>query len=236
MVYPVGDLIFKINTQGTALPGDFKTVADMETFELSFDNGIEEWTPMGAEGWVSRLMTAKSITVGLNGKRNYGDAGNDYIASKNMANGHDADSVLQIVFPNSDTIDIPCVINVTALGGGDSTSVGALEFETLSNGKPEYTDGDGKLAALTFVCSEGGASGTTKIAAISPVLTGGNSYFYKINGGLPEFGKPITGKGFSEYTLGEDIATANGNNITIVEAVTATKVAQKGGIAAALTD
>ncbi len=31
------------------------------------------------------------------------------------------------------------VINVTAIGGGDSTNVAVLEFDVMSHGKPTYT-------------------------------------------------------------------------------------------------
>ena len=45
----------------------------METFTVAIDNGVEEWTPMDTEGWRKRLLTAKSITITLNGKRCIGD-------------------------------------------------------------------------------------------------------------------------------------------------------------------
>jgi predicted secreted protein len=139
MVYPVNELDFQVNTAGRTTPGTFVTVADMESFELAFDNGVEEWTPMDTEGWIRRLMTSKSIKVTLKGKRNYEDAGNDYVAGLAQVNGNAANSILKIVFPNTDSLEIPCVINVTACAGGDSTNVGALEFEALSDGKPTYT-------------------------------------------------------------------------------------------------
>lgn len=138
-VYPVNELVFKVNTAGRANPGTFATVADMESFSLDFDNGVEEWTPMETGGWMRRLMTSKSVTIGLSGKRNYGDAGNDYVAGLAHTNGNGANSVIQMEFPDGSRLEMPCVINVTACGGGDSTAVGALEFEAMSDGKPTYT-------------------------------------------------------------------------------------------------
>lgn len=135
MVYPVNNIKFKIGKTAE----DVQIVKDMETFSLSIDNGVEEWNPMDQEGWMRRLMTSKSLTIGLNGKRNYGDPGNDYVAGLAYANGPDANGVLQVEFPNGDVLEMNCVINVTACGGGDSTNVGALEFECQSDGKPEYT-------------------------------------------------------------------------------------------------
>ena len=44
---------------------------------------------------------------------------------------------MKITFPNLDVLYIPCVINVTSLGG-DSTAIEALEWEVASDGRPEY--------------------------------------------------------------------------------------------------
>lgn len=141
MVYPVNNIKFKIGTKGaeSSAPQDMVIVKDMETFSISIDNGVEEWNPMDQEGWVRRLMTSKSLTIGLNGKRNYGDPGNDYVAGLAYKNGLDANSKLEVEFPNGDKLTMACVVNVTACAGGDSTNVGVLEFECQSDGKPEYT-------------------------------------------------------------------------------------------------
>ena len=138
-VFPVNNIQFTVNKAGrVVLPAYMVVVKDMETFSISFDNGVEEWTPMDTEGWVRRLMTAKSLTIGLNGKRNYGDAGNDYVAGLAYKNGQDCNSQLEIEFPDTGKLTFDCVINVTE-GGGDSTNVEALSFEALSDGKPTYT-------------------------------------------------------------------------------------------------
>lgn len=138
-VYPVYENQFKINTKGrTTGEADLVSIADMESFSVSFDDNVEEWTPMTTEGWVRRLKTGKGITVSLNGKRNIGDAGNDYVAGLAFLSGQACNSELEWTFPNGDKVLIPCVINVTA-GGGDSTNVEPLEFECLSDGKPTFT-------------------------------------------------------------------------------------------------
>ena len=138
-VYPVYEHQFQICTTGRATkdnPGTYKDIADMESFSVSFDDNVEEWTPMTAEGWVRRLKTGKGITISINGKRNVGDAGNDYIAGLAFKNGADCNSTLKWTFPDGTAYLIHCVINVTAIGG-DSTNVDPLEFECLSDGKPE---------------------------------------------------------------------------------------------------
>lgn len=138
-VYPVYENQFKINTKGREKDAaNFVDIADMESFSVSFDDNVEEWTPMTSEGWVRRLKTGKGITISLNGKRHVGDAGNDYIAGLAFLSGQACNSQLEWNFPNGDKVLIDCVINVTS-AGGDSTNVEPLEFECLSDGKPTFT-------------------------------------------------------------------------------------------------
>lgn len=134
-VFPVYENQFKIGATKEAQ----NAIADMETFSLSFDNGVEEWTPMDQEGWRRRLMTAKSITISINGKRNVGDTGNDFVAGLAFKNGRDAEAVLDWIFPDGTVVSFGVVVNVKALGSGDSTNVGPLEFDAMSNGKPTIT-------------------------------------------------------------------------------------------------
>ena len=129
---------FGVKTSASAQT--FTNIADCETFDVSFDNGIEEWTPFESEGWKRALMTAKGLTITVTAKRNIGDAGNDFIAGLTFANGRDAEAPFQWTFPNGDTLVIAdAVISVTNNSGGDATNVAPLEFEVHSNGKPTYT-------------------------------------------------------------------------------------------------
>ena len=113
----------------------------MESMSLSIDGTVEEWTPMDTEGWMRRLMTAKSFTIGLNGKRNIGDAGNDFIHGLAFKTGVACSTDAEIEFPDGAKLTFACVVSVTNTSGGDSTNVGPLEFEFLSDGKPTYTPG-----------------------------------------------------------------------------------------------
>ena len=138
-VYPCFENQFKINT-GTAESPVWSTIADTETFSVSIDNGVEEWHPFEQKGWVRRLMTAKSITLTVNGKRNVGDAGNDFVANFFMTTGQDAYGDVQWTFPDGGVLELKeSVINVTNMGAGDSTAVAPLEFEIMSNAKPVWT-------------------------------------------------------------------------------------------------
>jgi len=135
-VNPVNALTFGVNMAGRT--GVVSTVVkDAESLAISIDGSVEEWNAMNMGGWVSRLMTAKSLSVSMSGKRNYGDPGNDYVASLAWKNGQDCNSIFAITFPNGDALTFNCVINTTSMGG-DSTAADGLEWEALSDGKPTY--------------------------------------------------------------------------------------------------
>lgn len=135
-VYPCYENQFKIG----ASSANATAIADMESFSVSFDNNVEEWTPFDTEGWVRRLTTGKGFTISVTGKRNVGDAGNDFVAGKFIENGRNLEAYFEWTFPDGGKLSITdAVINVTNIGAGDSTSVGPLEFDVQSNGKPVYT-------------------------------------------------------------------------------------------------
>lgn len=143
-VNPTNETQFGVCTSGRTSSDTVSTVAttivkDAESLSISIDNGIEEWNPMDQKGWVRRLMTSKSLSVSMGGKRNYGDTGNDYVASLAYKNGQACNSWFSVIFPNLDQLIIPCVISVTSLGG-DSTSPDALEWEVQSDGEPTYIE------------------------------------------------------------------------------------------------
>lgn len=139
-VYPVYDTDFKIGTKGkSSSDSDMKSIADMETFSMKIDGKTEKWTSMTTQGWERALMTGKGFSISLKGKRNVGDAGNDYVAATAWKDGLDCSTKAAIVFPNGDKLEFDCVIDVTNPGGDDSSKVAPLEFELIGDGKPKYT-------------------------------------------------------------------------------------------------
>lgn len=139
-VYPCYENQFQIDTAASGSTASMASIADCETFSVAFDNGVEEWTPFNTEGWVRRLMTAKSVTISVTAKRNVGDSGNDTVAGLAFKNGRDVEKDVAWTFPDGSKAEFKsAVINVTNVGSGDSTAVAPLEFEIMSNGKPTYT-------------------------------------------------------------------------------------------------
>lgn len=138
-VYPVFNNVFKIGTKGkTSSEEDMKPIADLETFSVSLDNTIEEWTPMTTQGWVRRLQTGKGFSISLSGKRNVGDKGNDYVAGLMFKTGQDVETKFVWEMPSGMKVEFDCLVNISS-AGGDSTAVDGLEFEVMSNGAPTVT-------------------------------------------------------------------------------------------------
>lgn len=139
-VYPCYENQFQIDTSASGAAA-MKNIADCETFSVAFDNGVEEWNAMDAEGWIRRLMTSKGVTISVTAKRNVGDTGNDFVAGLAWKNGRNAEADFQWTFPDGTVVKFTkAVINVKNVGGGDATNVAPLEFDVMSNGKPEITE------------------------------------------------------------------------------------------------
>ncbi len=137
-VFPCYENQFKVAAAGSTEADT--TIANCDEFGVSFDNGVEEWNAFEQEGWKSRLMTAKSVTISVKAKRTLGDPGNDLIAGLAYKNGRDCEVNFKWTFPDGSTVLFSnAVISVTANGSGGSTTVAPLEFEVMSNGKPVYT-------------------------------------------------------------------------------------------------
>ena len=178
-VYPCYKNQFKIDITGGdgSTAGNQKTIADMESFTVSVDGNVEEWNPFDTEGWTRRLVTGKAITISVSGKRNVGDAGNDYIESIATETGSGCSTTLTWAFPSGAQLVMPCVINVTEWGSGDSRSVGPLSFDAMSDGKPTFTPA---MPALSVTAEAGtSAAGDTKVTAT--VLNQGDTLQYKKN-------------------------------------------------------
>lgn len=140
-VYPCYENQFSIDITGGdgTTGGNQKTIADMESFSVAIDGNVEEWSPYDMEGWMRRMVTGKSIGITVSGKRNIGDDGNDYVAGIALKTGSDCETTVTWNFPSGAKLVIPCVINVTEWGAGDSRAVAPLAFEIQSNGKPTFT-------------------------------------------------------------------------------------------------
>ncbi|MDR2167541.1 MAG: hypothetical protein LBE35_06810 [Clostridiales bacterium] len=158
-IFPVRDVEFRISTRGAAPINDncFRAIGGMESFAVTFDNGIDEWNPLDQGGWARRMVTTKSLSISLAGKRVMDCDGNNYVSGLAFRNGEGTNSVLQVNFPDGGFLQMDCVVNVTACGGGGASDVAVLEFDCLSNGRPFYRRGGTVITNLSegIALSEG---------------------------------------------------------------------------------
>lgn len=140
-VYPCYENQFSIDKTGGdgQTEGNLVPIADMESFSVSIDGNVEEWNPYDTEGWTNRLVTGKSLTISVSGKRNVGDPGNDYVDSIALKIGRECNSTLVWNFPSGAKLVMPCVINVTEWSSGESRNAAPLAFDAMSRGKPTFT-------------------------------------------------------------------------------------------------
>lgn len=206
-VYPVFDLIFAISTERVAHSGSteaFLPIKDMETFETAIDGTVVDWTPMDQKGWVRRLMTGKSFSISLTGKRHHEDPGNDYVAGLALKTGNDCSTTAAIIFPNGDSLIFDCVVDVSRHFGGASTDVSGLDFDLLSDGAPTYEEGNG-VTYRTFDLTQvgGSVSGpTTKIKfKFDGSVTGLQAQHIYITSGTGSAAKGAIDGGGDEWTL-----------------------------------
>ena len=139
-VFPVNVNQFEINT-GLADSETWVTVAELEEINVSIENNTETWKSFAGEGWDSALVTGKSAKIDVKGKRCVGDAGNDYIAEKLLANGQDAYISARIKIADGKVLTwdkMACAV-ANAGTGGKATDVGALEATLTGHGKPALT-------------------------------------------------------------------------------------------------
>ena len=79
-VFPVHENKFEIK-----VGEEYKEIADLEGFSITFDGTVEEWYSMENGGWASALKTGMKWSISLKGKRTVGDDRNDAIAGKKFA-------------------------------------------------------------------------------------------------------------------------------------------------------
>lgn len=140
-VYPVNVNEFEINV-GADGAEDWVTVAELEEVNVTIDNNTETWKSFANGGWESALVTGKSAKIDVKGKRCVGDAGNDFIAGKLLANGQDAYIPARLKIAEGKTLtwaQMACAVG-NAGTGGNATDVGALEATLTGHGKPTYED------------------------------------------------------------------------------------------------
>lgn len=167
-VIPVYDIAFNITPNGVEplarfteqeIASKFFAIAELETMTPSVDGNVEEWNPLEAQGWIRRMMTGKSLTLAMAGKRHEGDPGNDMIAELATQTGVGVKRTVLIVFPNKDQLAFDAVLNVGQSFGGDAINVSGIGFSVMSTGTPKYSVFGAKSVTATKIWDDDGHTG-----------------------------------------------------------------------------
>ena len=138
-VIPAYDCSFEINTAGRSKTAAWKEIKDVEEMQVTVDGNVVEWSPYDQHGWSRRAMTGKKIGIAIKGKRNFGDAGNDYVAEMILKMGKDVETQFRVPLPDNSILEYDAIVNTTNAFGGNANDLNNLEGEILSDGEPSYT-------------------------------------------------------------------------------------------------
>ena len=141
-VFPVNVNQFEVNVGTGKAAEEWAQVAELEECTVTIDNNTETWKSFANGGWESALVTGKSAKIEIKGKRCVGDAGNDFIAGKLLANGQDAYVPARLTVADGKVLTwekMACAVAYAGTGGS-ATDVGALEATLTGHGKPTLTD------------------------------------------------------------------------------------------------
>lgn len=138
MVIPVLKNSFKIKVED-----NFVSIANMESFEVSFDGNVETWTPMELNGFQRALKTGLALSLSSDIKREYGDAGNDALWETAFLVGEDCTKEFEWTMVDGTVVTFNAVVSVESIGGS-ATDVEAMSVSFTVDGKPEITEGKGE--------------------------------------------------------------------------------------------
>lgn len=136
MVIPVLKNSFKIKVEE-----NYVSIANMESFEVSFDGNVETWNPMELGGFQRALKTGLALSLSSDIKREYGDKGNDAIADTKFLVGEDCTKEFEWTMVDGTVVTFKAVVNVESIGGA-STDVETMSVSFTVDGKPEITEGE----------------------------------------------------------------------------------------------
>lgn len=122
---------------------DFKNIAGFEQFDIAFEKTTTDYKGWENKGFFGGDVTGLKVTVSGSGKRIYGDAANDYIASTAWYIGNKTRSKFKWIMPDGTTVKFNVVINTSKIAGGATDGDDELETTFIMNGGFEMTPADG---------------------------------------------------------------------------------------------
>jgi hypothetical protein len=131
----------KNNFQIKLSKGDtYAPIANMESFEISFDANTETWSSIELHGLgQNALKTGIALSLSFDTKRTYGDAGSDELWSTAYCVGEEANRDFKWTMADGTEVDFTAVVAISSLGG-DANAVETMSVELTVVGVPTITE------------------------------------------------------------------------------------------------
>ncbi|EIY0496224.1 hypothetical protein MMB82_003006 [Listeria monocytogenes] len=118
--------------------GDGVLIKDLETLDISLNSNIEQYTTIG-ENFERAVKTGMAMELGLDGKYNDSDEGQNELRETWDKVGASAEKTIVAKFPGGSKYEITGPIGINDFGGGGANDIGAFSATLNSNGAPKFT-------------------------------------------------------------------------------------------------
>ncbi|HEL9095245.1 TPA: Ig domain-containing protein [Listeria monocytogenes] len=134
--YAVKQLEISVKDSGES--GDGVAIKDLETLDISLNSNVEQYTTIG-EVFERAVKTGAAMELGLDGKYNESDPGQNELRETWDKVGAEAEKTIVVKFPAGSKYEITGPIGINDFGGGGANDIGSFSATLNSNGAPVFT-------------------------------------------------------------------------------------------------
>ncbi|EJZ5798026.1 Ig domain-containing protein [Listeria monocytogenes] len=134
--YAVKQLEISVKDSGES--GDGVAIKDLETLDISLNSNVEQYTTIG-EVFERAVKTGAAMELGLDGKYNESDPGQNELRETWDKVGAEAEKTIVVKFPAGSKYEITGPIGINDFGGGGANDIGSFSATQNSNGRPVFT-------------------------------------------------------------------------------------------------
>ncbi|EAE2769038.1 Ig domain-containing protein, partial [Listeria monocytogenes] len=134
--YAVKQLEISVKDSGQS--GDGVAIKDLETLDISLNSNVEQYTTIG-EVFERAVKTGAAMELGLDGKYNESDPGQNELRETWDKVGSEAEKTIVVKFPAGSKYEITGPIGINDFGGGGANDIGSFSATQNSNGTPVFT-------------------------------------------------------------------------------------------------
>ncbi|HAM1754216.1 TPA: Ig domain-containing protein [Listeria monocytogenes] len=128
----------EISVKDSGQSGDGVAIKDLETLDISLNSNVEQYTTIG-EVFERAVKTGAAMELGLDGKYNESDPGQNELRETWDKVGSEAEKTIVVKFPAGSKYEITGPIGINDFGGGGANDIGSFSATQNSNGTPVFT-------------------------------------------------------------------------------------------------